>query len=88
MTNSAGDDGELAEIQTVGIEGIEKSLLQETIQTAPGRYQLFMRTVPGQAPCWNTTGHLTTIEVTTLEADKHDLDEGGQAIGEGPVRVQ
>ena len=30
----------------------------------------------------------TRIEVTTLEADTHDLDEGGQAIGEGPVRVQ
>jgi hypothetical protein len=36
MTNSARDDGELAEIQTVGIEGIEKNLLLETIQMHRG----------------------------------------------------
>jgi hypothetical protein len=36
MTNSARDDGELAEIQTVGIEGIEKNLLLKAIRMHRG----------------------------------------------------
>jgi hypothetical protein len=36
MTNSARNDGELAEIQTVGIEGIEKEPAAEDYSNAPG----------------------------------------------------
>jgi hypothetical protein len=86
MTNSA-QDGEPIEIQTVGSEGIEKNAARD-YPNAPGRYRLFMRTAPGQAPCCNAAGHGTTIEVTTLEEDTNDLDGGGYAIGEGPVGVQ
>ena len=57
------NDGEFAEIQTAGIEGIEKELKRtlplETLQVhRPERYELFMRTVSGQVPCWIMAGHL------------------------------
>jgi hypothetical protein len=67
MTNSAPEDGELTEIQTVGSEGIEKNAAGD-YPNAPGRYRLFMRTVPkGKPPVATRLDICTTIEVTTLE---------------------
>jgi hypothetical protein len=42
------NDGEFAEVQTVGIEGIEKNLLLETIQV---HREDTCEQVPGKAPC-------------------------------------
>jgi hypothetical protein len=88
MTNSVHDDGELAEIQTVGIEGSEKNCcwrLSKCTGAITAIHANTSRTSSllehGWTPC-------TTIEVTTPDADTRELDEGGQAIGEGPVPVQ
>jgi len=88
MTNSAHDDGELAEIQTVGIKGVEKNLLLETIQMHRGDNSYSCEQFQDKLPVGTRMDICATIDVTTLEADTHDLDEGGQAIGEGPVRVR
>jgi hypothetical protein len=69
MTNSAHDDGELAEIQTVGIEGIEKNLLLETIQMHWGDTSYSCEQFQDKLPVGTRLDICTTIEVTTLEAD-------------------
>jgi hypothetical protein len=84
MTNSARDHGELAEIQTVGIEGNEKNLLLETIQMHRGDTSYSCEHFQDKLPVGTRLDIRTMIEATTLEADTHDLDEGGKAIGEGP----
>jgi hypothetical protein len=65
-----------------------KESAAEDYSNAPGRYQLFSKQFQYKLPVGTPLDICTRIEVTTLEADTHDLDEGGQAIGEGPVRVQ
>ena len=81
MTNSARDDGELAEIQTVGIEGIEKNLLLKTIQTHRGDTSYSCKQFQDKLPVGTRLDICTTIEVTTVEADTHDLDDGAMAAG-------
>jgi hypothetical protein len=89
MTNSVHDDGELAEIQTVGIEGIEKNLLLETIQMHWGDNSYSCEHFQDKLPVGARLDILHNDRGDdALDADTRELDEGGQAIGEGPVRVQ
>jgi hypothetical protein len=88
------NDGEFAEIQTVGIEGIEKDLLLQTIQVHRGdtaySCEQFERKVP--VGSWLTI--CTTIEVTKLDSDTdldtddYDQDQDGEAAGGGQLRLQ
>ena len=52
------NDGELAEIQTVGTDGIEKNLLLETIQMHRSNDTNTPRRVPSQVPGRDETEHL------------------------------
>jgi hypothetical protein len=58
------NDGEFAEIQTIGIEGIEKSLLLETIQIHRGDTQDTPEEFRHRFPVGVRLAVLTTTEVT------------------------
>jgi hypothetical protein len=82
------NDGEFAEIQTVGIEGIEKNLLLETIQVHREDTEFSCEQFQEKLPVGSGLDICTTVDVTTLEPDKDDLVEGSQATGEGQVQLQ
>jgi hypothetical protein len=82
------NDGEYAEVQTVGIEASEKDLLLETIQVHRGDTSYSCEQFKDNLPVGLWLDICTTIEVTTLESDTDDLDECGQATGERQVRLQ
>jgi hypothetical protein len=82
------NDGEFAEIQTIGIEGIEKNLLLETIQVHRKDTSYSCERFQEKLPVGSWLDIWTTIEVTTLESDADDLDEVDEAIGERQVRLQ
>ena len=71
------NDGEYAEVQTVGIEASEKDLLLETIQVHRGDTSYSCEQFKDKLPVGLWLDICTTIEVTTLESDTDDLDEGG-----------
>jgi hypothetical protein len=85
------NDGEFAEVQTVGIDGIEKDLLLQTIQvhrcdTEYPCEQFQQKVLVGS---WLTI--CTTIEVTNLDSDTDvdsDDDQSGEAAGGGQLRLQ
>jgi hypothetical protein len=82
------NDGEYAEVQTVGIEEGEKNLLLEIIQVHREDTSYSCEQFQDKLPVGLWLDICTTIEVTTLESDTDDLDEGGQATGERQVRLQ
>jgi hypothetical protein len=81
------NDGEFAEIQTVGIEGIEKDLLLETIQVHREDTTYSHEQFQHILPVGSWLDICTTIEVSTLESDT-DGDESGQATGDRKTRLQ
>ena len=58
------NDGEFAEIQTIGIEGIEKNLLLETIQLHRGDTQDTPEEFRRRFPVGMRLGIVTTTEIT------------------------
>jgi len=58
------NDGEFAEIQIIGIEGIEEDLLLETIQIHPHDAQSTPGEFQSRFPVGMGLGILTTIEIT------------------------
>ena len=72
------NDGEFAEIQTVGIEAEEKDLLLETIQVHRNDTSYSSEQFQDKLPVGSWLDICTTIEVTTLESDTDGLVEGGQ----------
>jgi hypothetical protein len=85
------NDGEFAEIQTVGIHGIEKDLLLQTIQVHRGdtgySCEQFQKKV--SVGSWLTI--CTTIELTSLDSDTDvdtDDDQSGEPAGGGQLRLQ
>jgi hypothetical protein len=82
------NDGDFAEIQTVGIEGIEKDLLLETIQVHRDNTSYTCEQFQDKLPVGSWLNICTTIEVTTLDSNTADFAEGGQRPGERQVRPQ
>jgi hypothetical protein len=79
------NDGEFAEIRTVGIEGIEKDLLLDTIQAHREDTENTPEEFQRRFPVGSWLDICTTIEVMTLESlesNADDVDEGDQATGE------
>jgi hypothetical protein len=64
------NDGEFAEIQTVGIEGIEKDLLLQTIQVHRGDTGYSCEQFQHELPVGSWLTICTTIEVTRLDSDR------------------
>jgi hypothetical protein len=79
------NDGEFAEIQTVGIEGIEKDLLLETIQIHRGDTSYSCEQFQDKFPAGSWLDICTTTEVTSKT---DDLDEGGWGTNDRRVRLQ
>jgi hypothetical protein len=75
------NDGEFAEIQTLGIEGIEKDLLLKTIQVHRCDTDYSREQFRDRYPVGSWLDVCTTIEVTRLESDTDALEEG-TATGE------
>jgi hypothetical protein len=84
------NDGEFAEIQTVGIDGIEKDLLLETIQVHRGDTSYSCEQFQDKFPVGSWLDICTTIEVTTAASSKDNLDkdEDGHTTGERQVWLQ
>jgi hypothetical protein len=82
------NDGEFAEIQTVGIDGGEKDLLLETIQVHREDTTYSPEQFQDKLPVGSWLDICTTIEVTTLESNTDDLDEGGQVASDRQIRLQ
>jgi hypothetical protein len=82
------NDGEFADIQTVGIEGIEKDLLLQTIQVHRGDTGYSCEQFQEELPVGSWLKICTTIEMTRLDSDTDDFDQGGKATGEGQFRLQ
>jgi hypothetical protein len=76
------NDGEFAEIQTVGIDGLEKDLLLGTIQVHREDTSYSCEQFQDKLPVGSWLDICTTIEVTRLESDTEGLDEGGQGTNE------
>jgi hypothetical protein len=70
------NDGEFAEIQTMGIEGIEKDLLLETIQVHRCDTDDSGEQFRDRYPVGSWLDIRTTIEVRRLESDTDALEEG------------
>jgi hypothetical protein len=79
------NDGEFAEIQTVGIDGIEKDLLLQTIQVHRDDSNYSCEQFQHELPVGSWLTICTTIEVTRLDSDTDvdidDCDQGGKATG-------
>jgi hypothetical protein len=82
------NDGEFAEIQTVGIEGGEKDLLLETIQVHREDTSYSCDQFRDKLPAESWLDICTTVEITRLKPDTNDLDQYVQARGDGPFRLQ
>jgi hypothetical protein len=82
------NDGNFAEIQTVGIEGMEKDLLLETIQVHQHDTSYTCEQFREKLPVGSWLNICTTIEVTRLESDTDDLDDGGRTPDDRQVRLQ
>jgi len=85
------NDGEFAEIQTVGIEGIEKDLLLQTIQVHRGDTGYSCEQFQRKVPVGSWLKICTTIEVTRMDSDTDvdsDDDQSGEAAGGGQLRLQ
>jgi hypothetical protein len=81
------NDGEFAEIQTVGIEGIEKDLLLETIQKHRDDRLYSRAQFQGKLLVGSWLEICTTIEVTTLKSEGNDVDEDDQGTNRHQVRL-
>jgi hypothetical protein len=83
------NDGEFAEIQTVGIEASEKDLLLETIQVHREDTNFSCEQLQDKLPLASWVNICTTIEVTTLESPIRDgLDQGREATIERQFGLQ
>jgi hypothetical protein len=82
------NDGEFAEIQTVGIEASETDLLLESIQVHREDTGYSCEQFRDKLPVGSWVDICTTIEVTTLESDTDDLDEAGQVASDRQIRLQ
>jgi hypothetical protein len=82
------NDGEFAEIQTVGIEGGEKDLLLGTIQVLREDTTYSHEQFQDKLPVGSWLDICTTTVVTTVESDTDDLGEGGQVASNRQIRLQ
>ena len=82
------NNGEFAEIQTVGIEGIDKGLLLETIQVHRQDTSYSCEQFQDKLPVGSWFDICTTVEMKPLESDTDDLDDGSSATSGREVRLQ
>jgi hypothetical protein len=82
------NDGDFAEIRTVGIEGIEKDLLLETIQVHRNDTSYTCEQFREKLPVGSWLSICTTIEVTRLESHTEGLIEDGRTPDDQQVRLQ
>jgi hypothetical protein len=68
------NDGEFAEVQTVGIEGIEKNLFLETIQIHRGDAQNTPEEFRRRFPVGLMLSILTTTEITVPDRQSENND--------------
>jgi len=73
------NDGEFAEVQTIGIEGIEENLLLETIQIHRRDAQNSPEEFQRRFPVGTRLGILTTTEITVPDR---------QSDSNGPTRAR
>ena len=74
------NDGEFAEIQTVGIEGTEKDLLLQTIQLHRGNTGYSCEQFQQELPVGSWLTICTTIEVKRLGSDKDGDTDNCKAV--------
>jgi hypothetical protein len=74
------NDGEFAEIQTIGIEGVEKNLLLETIQIHRGDTQNTPAEFLRKFPVGMRVGVLTSTEVTKKRVRRTSLPASGVGV--------